>query len=281
MFKLVQRQLKWLLLSPKFYLAILLTGCAYGFYSIKLSEFSTYLGEPVNILEGWVYCSSSADAVTISILALLFLFSNTPFSSENQSFEIIRLSKKKWLGAKLLYLFFAVSIFYIFLAVNSLLLVSGQAFIANMWSDPIYQLSIGNMGLNTSSQLLFGIMNIIKCFTPGFASGMSLVLLVLYSFLCLSVLTLLNMKLPRGISLILSVLIQAAGYTIFTRFKKYMEFSPLTRAILNNYQSNSLNSEGLSLIHSLVIFTGAIIVILALIFVFVQKVDIQRLLEDE
>lgn len=66
MLRLALRNIKWTLLSYKFYVSVFLGALVYLTNTISLVRFSERIKEPLNILDGFIY--SSADQFAVALL---------------------------------------------------------------------------------------------------------------------------------------------------------------------------------------------------------------------
>lgn len=269
MFRIVRRQLLRTIISSRFLLAVIIGSILYIYNAVNLSIFSDYLSEPINLMEVWCYCSSTGDSMTLSFFALLFLFLNQPFSEENEYFELIRISKLKWMATKLVYILVTIIIYYFILFTLGNAIVFNNAFIANIWSNPIYMLSFGTYELRMQSKLLISLRNIISCFSPITASVISFCLTVMYSFFMILLNMLLNMKIKNSVGII--VAIHAFGYAFGFYTQRFIKFSLFIHSILNNHYFTKLYSASHYPLLPISLFIFFILITVVIISLFISK----------
>ena len=112
MFKICRHQLRMACSSVRFYIALFI-GCAIHIVGIMpLLEYAEGIGRPLGLLEGFVYFCCERYTTSAVFLGIVFLVSDIPFSSENETYTLLRVSRKKWLAGKIMYLLCVCLLFY-------------------------------------------------------------------------------------------------------------------------------------------------------------------------
>ena len=65
------------------------------------------------------------------------MVSDIPFSSQNETYTLLRVSRKTWVAGKVLYLLGISAVYYLVLFIAGALFISENAFVANIWSLPL------------------------------------------------------------------------------------------------------------------------------------------------
>lgn len=109
MFRVCSHQLKISLCSPRIYIAVF-AGIVIQIVSlISFLDFSKTIGKPLCVFESITYSNCDLYAPVALFLAVLVLVSDIPFTSQSETYTLLRISRKKWIAGKVLYL---VSISY-------------------------------------------------------------------------------------------------------------------------------------------------------------------------
>ena len=113
MFRICLHQLKLSLLSPKFYIALMVGVVIQTVTAVPLLEYVKATGQPICLFEGFLYYNSDIFSVAAASLGIVLMVSDIPFSTQNETYTLMRVSRKKWIGGKVLYLLCACIIFYL------------------------------------------------------------------------------------------------------------------------------------------------------------------------
>lgn len=280
MFKLISKNVLNSFLNPKFYFSIILGSVLYLFNAFMLLEYSMDIGEPLNILEVWVYGSSSAGTACLAFLGILFFLSNIPFEKD-ETFQLLRLSKLKWSLYKISYTTCMIIIYYTIIILLCSIIVSKNSFFANIWSYPMYILTFGDSSVRLSRGLSLDAANILCVFTPMKAAIISFILTIMYSLIMVLLNMLFNILHVNGIAI--TVTIHAFGYFLAYYNPKYSFLSIMNHSILSNHFYNNEYSNPLypSLTSSFIIYSMMIIVQVLIIIVIFKKCDCVRIVDNE
>lgn len=182
MLKIAMRQFGWLLINPKLYIAGILSMIGYVYDAIGLIRFSLFMNEPLNLWEPFLYASTNHISLTVTTLALIFLFSDMPYNVSDDTFAILRLSKGRWIMGKILFMVACCFLFHCGLFFLSACVSVPFSYVENVWSDPIYFMSFKNPILASENfHVYFYAPNIIVNLLPFGASLFSLFLNISYS----------------------------------------------------------------------------------------------------
>lgn len=273
MFKIAFRQVQWTVLKPEFVISILVGTMGYVFDLVQYVKFSLYIGAPLNILEPFIASSSNYVTVTISVFSLLFLLSDIPFSAADDNYVLLRISRRKWLCGKIIYIVSSCAVYYFAIAVLTIIAAIPFSFLDNIWSEPIEIMCFNDPFLSVN---LFGVSyyapNVVSALPPVEAAFASYTLITLYSItLCMILLVLKILLRHQYVCLSIVYIIHALGYLPMLVVVGYRRFSMFASALLSYHDFNNeaaienIQSLNESYIMFLVEIVIAIIISIALI----------------
>lgn len=273
MFKICGHQLRMACGSARFYIALFL-GCAIHIVGIMpLLEYMEGVDRPLCILEGFVYFCCERYTTSAVFLGIVFLVSDIPFSSENETYTLLRVSRKKWLTGKLLYLFSACVMFYLVVLLAGMAFLSGNAYAGNFWSEPFYYLAQGRNAGDYSAYFPYPH---ILMLSPLQAVLIGFGLDVAYGFVMSLFLFLCNLKLSRNLGYAATMLLHAVFYMILSVFQSryYARYSLLGNSMLMYHSVHGEYGELLPPFHqSFLIFGGVTVILVFLIFKSIRRYD--------
>lgn len=242
--------------------------------------FSQNINEPINILEVLVYDLSSAGASNLAFLGILFLLSHLPFKND-ETFELLRLTKLKWILSKIIYVFCTIMLYYIIIFLFSSLIIWSISFCGNMWSYPMYVLTMGDDALRVNSGLTLNMENILNNFSPLSAVIILFVLTVLYSLTMVLLNMFFNTLYVNGVAV--TITIHAFGYFIAYYIPKYSKLSLISHEILNNhfFDTSYSNLYYPTLKTSIILFATIILLEIIMFIIFIRKCDCIHVIENE
>ena len=273
MFKICRHQLRMALASPRFYIALFM-GCA--IHIVGIMPFLAYakgIGKPLSLLEGFVYFSCERYTVAAVFLNIVFLVSDVPFSSENETYTLLRVSRKKWLAGKVLYLLCVCSLYYLAVLLAGMAFLSGNAFVGNFWSEPVYYLT---QGLNLGEYSAYFPYPHVLLLRPLQAVLAAVMLHVAYGFTMSLFLFFCNLKLPRTLGYAVTMLLHAVFYMMLSVFQSsyYARYSLFGNSLLMYHSIYGEYRELLpSLGQSFLVFVIASAALLIVIFQEIPKYD--------
>lgn len=231
MFKVCRHQLRTALASPRVY-AALFVGCVVQIVCIMpLAEFAEDVGKPLCALEGFLYFGCARYTLTAAFLGILLLAADIPFSAENENYTLLRLSRFRWLGGKILYLLCICVLYYAVLLLAGMAYLSKNAYAADFWSEPFYMLA---QGMDFSAYNVYFPYPHILLLTPVQAALSAMGLNILYGFVMSLFLFFCNLKLPRALGYAATGLVHVAFYMILSLFRSlyYTRYSLLGQSLL-------------------------------------------------
>lgn len=273
MFKICRHQLRMACASPRFYIALFL-GCAIHIVGIMpLLEYAEGVGRPLGILEGFVYFCCERYTMSAVFLGIVFLVSDIPFSSGNETYTILRVSRKKWLAGKVMYLFGSCVLFYLAVLLAGMAFLSGNAYAGNFWSEPFYYLA---QGMNAGDYSAYFPYPHILMLSPMQAVLAGLALDVAYGFVMSLFLFFCNLKLPRNLGYAATMLLHAVFYMILSVFQSryYARYSLLGNSMLMYHSVHGEHGDLLPPFRqSFMVFGGVTVILILLIFKSIRKYD--------
>ncbi|MCM1468811.1 MAG: hypothetical protein NC086_11735 [Alistipes sp.] len=273
MFKIFRHQLRTAFASPRFYISLFM-GCAIQIVGIMpLFEYSRGIGRPLSILEGFVYFCCERYTVSAVFLSIVFLVSDIPFSSENETYTLLRVSRWKWLTGKILYLLAACSLYYLVILLAGVIFLSGNAYVGNFWSEPFYYLACG---MDIGEYSAYFPYPHILLLSPLQAVLIGIALNIAYGFTMSLFLFFCNLKLPKTLGYAVTTLLHAVFYMILSVFQSnyYARYSLLGNSLLMYHNVHGKYRELLpSFAQSFLVFAVVIILLMILIFKEIQRYD--------
>ena len=273
MFKICLHQLRTAWGSGRFYLGLFL-GCAIHISGIlPLQEYAAGIGRPLGIGEGFIYFCCERYALSAAFLGIVFLVSDIPFSSENETYTLLRVSRRKWLAGKVLYLSAVCILFYLAVFLAGAAFLSGNAFGGNFWSEPFYYLARGMIVEDCSAYFPYPH---ILMLSPLQAVLIGFSLDVAYAFVMSLFLFFCNLKLSRNLGYAATMLLHAVFYLILSVFQSryYARYSLLGNSMLMYHSVHGQYGELLPPFwQSFIVFGGAAVILILMIFKGIRRYD--------
>lgn len=249
MFKICAYQLRRCVMSARFYVALLIGAAMQLVNSMPLLDYAKAVGKPLNILEGFVYFNCDTFAAAAAFLGLLFMVSDIPFTSQNETYTLMRVPRTRWMLGKMLYLFSACVIYYATILLIGIYFLSANAYFSTDWSRPISWLASDNtLKLSTNYNVYFPYSYITGSLTPTKAAALSFSLSVCYAFVMSLLVFLLNLKLPYILAYFSAIMIHVINYRLTTAYSRnYTRYSLLGNSLLIYHDIGGSYGNGLYL----------------------------------
>lgn len=277
MFKICAHQFKLTLSSPRAYIALFF-GCVIQIISaMPLLEFSTALGRPLSIFDSFIYFNCDIFTAAAAFLGIVLLVSDIPFSSQNETYTLLRVSRRQWVFGKAIYLLCACVAYYLIVMAVGMLYIAENTYVGNLWSEPLYFLVKNpNSQLATDYSMYFPYSHVLLL-TPLWAAAASFGLSVAYSFVMSLFIFWFNLKLPRVISYVFAIMIHVIGYLLTAVFLSlfYVKFSLFGNSLLMYHEIGGYENSKLftSLPQSFLIYCICGVVLLYLVTRAIRKFD--------
>lgn len=212
MFKICMAQLHRTFRCPRFYIAAVV-GCIMQIISIlPLAKFAKSIGAPLCVFEGFVYLNCDTYILSATVLAAIIMISDIPFSSGNEVFSLLRISRREWLFGKCLYILIVCFIFYGIVFSSGVLCILDRVYVKNLWSKPFQMLSRDVGGILYERYGLHMPYIDMRSFTPAWAFVNCMGLSVAYVFSVSLVLFACNLVFKKGIGFFLGLLFHVTNY---------------------------------------------------------------------
>lgn len=213
MFKICMHQLRHALVSPKFYTAILIGVVVQLITSVPLYDYAETIGEPLCIVDGFLFSNSDFFSVAAASLGIILLVADIPFTSQNETYTLMRVSRRRWICGKLLYLFCVCGIYYFIMFLASAVYFAENAYISNVWSQPLYILTQDNAGQYLAEYgIYYRYPYLLSEYTPFTAFLISLTLSVCYAFVLSQFVFWLNLKLSTSMGYFIAIMYHFLNY---------------------------------------------------------------------
>lgn len=264
-------------------LCFLLTG--------QVLEVVNYYGTTMQAAEPFIWTFGDSTAILLVSLLLIFLFSDLPKLTAFTPFYLMRMTKKKWLAAQLLYITLCTVFYVIFVLAATVLLCMKNAFPGNLWSETAAILAYSGAGekLHVPSTV-----KVMESITP-YGCMLQAALLILGYSLTLGFLILLgNLLLGKKYGMLLAVGYSLYGFLLdpnvigtLLGLEKYELYSvrsivgwisPLNNAV---YEMHDFGYDNLPTIgQSLSIFGGILLVLTVLSWLALRRYNFSFLGSD-
>ena len=213
MFKVFARQFRYSLSSARVYVALLIGVVSQIICIMPLLDFSKSVNQPLCIFEGFIYFNCDLYAAFAASLGVILLMSDIPFSTQNETYTLLRISRRKWLLGKLLYLLCASVLYYVVVFVFGAVFILENAYCGDSWSQLMQMLAKGGGASYAAGyNVYFPYGNILLSLSPAKAAVISLALNVCYSCLMSLVIFWLNLKFHRTLSYFAAIMFHVANY---------------------------------------------------------------------
>lgn len=185
------------------------------YFGQGLYAYSAALGDMLQLLEPYIYITSSTKEFCALTLGGLLLLSDAPFLTPLSPGEMLRIGRKRWVTGQICYVFLASFLYYLALAVFSALAagVSCGAYLLGGWSGPVELLAFTD-GAGGRYSVSFSFPDMVQAVGPLAAGAESLILQTLYlSFLSLIILGV-NLYSQRNLGWLVGSTVHLLGYMV-------------------------------------------------------------------
>lgn len=105
----------------------------------NLALYSASRQEPVNVLEGFLYCVLDPQNSMLFVLGYLFLISDAPFINERTLQVVVRARRRTWNTGCLFYIMAQAVLYYLVLLVWTMAQLAECGYMGKAWSIPTVQ----------------------------------------------------------------------------------------------------------------------------------------------
>lgn len=178
----------------------------------QFMEFAKLRGEPVNVLDGFLYSVTDPQSSMLIVLGYLFMLSDAPFVNERTLQVVIRTSKKAWNSSCIIYIGLLAVFYYGMILLLSMLMLSENAYWGDSWSIPLVQAAKqGNLMIFRFS-VSFPYWQFMQNYSPVYACFLVFEGNVLYAFLLGSILYVGNLGMKHSLGTWVALCVHFSGY---------------------------------------------------------------------
>lgn len=284
MFKICRRQFAQSLLSPRFYIALLIGITIQSLNILPLLNYAEAINEPINLLDGFLLSNTDIFSLAASSLGIIIFVSDIPFTSQNETYILLRTTRIDWVAGKILYLVCACTVYYLIVFFMGAIIMAGNAYISNIWSQPLYLLASDASGTLQSRVGLSFPGYIMTAYQPYPAFVLCFMYSIAYAFILSLVTFLLNLKLPSATGYFLSVMFHVVNYFMVSIFptKAFWRYSLLSNSSLgyHQYAVYEKTHNLLTVNQSWLYLTFTEIILFVLIHIAAKKYDFKTTVES-
>ena len=278
MFRICLHQLKLSMLSPKFYIALMVGVVIQTVTAVPLLEYVKATGQPICLVEGFLYYNSDIFSVAAASLGIVLMVSDIPFSTQNETYTLMRVSRKRWIGGKVLYLLCACTIYYLVMFAANAIYMAEYAYWGDFWSQPIYKLVRDNSGMYQNAfDVSFRYGYLLAEFTPFVAFAVCIGLSISHAFVMSLLIFWLNLKLPTVLGYFIAIILHVFNYCLIAvlPLQSLQKYSLLASSCLiyHRFEAYQDSHRFLTFTQSWLAFAGTAFVLILLTLWAVRKYD--------
>lgn len=132
--------------NPKVIITFALSFIECFLLTTKLISFADIRDSSLQVTETFICTFNDSNAILLSTMFLIILFSDMPFLSSFTPMYLVRTSRTVWVIGQLVYCAMATSIFIFFVLLSTVLLSMTNSYPANMWSSTAAILGFSEAG---------------------------------------------------------------------------------------------------------------------------------------
>lgn len=278
MFRICVHQLKHAFVSPKFYTALLIGIVVQLVTTAPLYEYASAIGEPLCVVDGFLFFNSDFFSVAAASLGTVLLVADIPFTSQNETYTLLRVSRRKWICGKSLYLLCICAIYYIVMFFTSVIYIADNAYLKDIWSQPLYILTQDSSGTYLSQYgLYYRYPYLLSAYKPFQAFSTSMLMSVVYAFVLSQFIFWLNLKFSSSMGYFIAIMYHFMNYFMVTIFPTTVmqKYSLLAYTSLNYHRYELIESSHhlLSVSQCLILLMVVSVTLFALVTKAVNKYD--------
>lgn len=101
----------------------------------KAIMFANSYGTYMQIFEPFVWAFGDAKSIMLASMLLIFFFVDMPFINDSTPYYLVRVNRKIWISAQVLYVVLVTMIYMLFLLIMFCVLCAPISFPGNLWSE--------------------------------------------------------------------------------------------------------------------------------------------------
>jgi hypothetical protein len=228
--------------SPRILVALAL-GIVFTY--VDVANFMRYVAmtkESVQIFEPYIYLMSNYGSFSFILLGFVLLISDAPFVSQRSLYAVVRCTRKRWVSGMMVYILLSALIYFGIVLLASMVFVTSNAYIADIWSAPMYSLAAYQPQGAWDIGVAFPYLEMLRVLSPAAAGFQTLALNILYGTMLGMLVFVINLNNRRLIGSFVAVGVHAVGWIMIseTIFSLPL-FSPLYHAVLVTHAFGSMN----------------------------------------
>lgn len=210
--RILQHQMKFERHTARVWLGIGMGMALCVHILVRVSAYSAARGEPVNVMEGFLYCVLEPQNMMLLSLGYLFLISDAPFVNEQTLQVVVRTQRRAWNTGCLLYIVAQACFYYLALLGFSMLLLGKHGYIGMAWSIPTVQASQNINVIISNFRVSFPYWEFIQENTVISAVALTLWGNILYSSMLGGILYLGNLGSRYSLGTWMAIVVHFSGY---------------------------------------------------------------------
>lgn len=180
--------------NPRIITAFVLAFVFCVMLSGRVLTFANAYGTSIQMFEPFIWAMGDAKSILLASLLLIFFFMDMPFIDEAAPYRIIRINRRVWVSAQILYVVLVTIIYMIFLLAVFCLLGSPISFPGNLWSETGALLGYSGVGVEIA---LPASVKTMEMSTPFACTATIFLLMELYSLLTATLMMVFNLMKNR------------------------------------------------------------------------------------
>ena len=132
--------------NPRIITAFFLAFMFCVMLSGKAIMFANNYGTYMQIFEPFVWAFGDAKSIMLASMLLIFFFMDMPFINDSTPYYLVRVNRKIWVSAQILYVVLVTIIYMLFLLIVFCILCAPISFPGNLWSETGAMLGYSGVG---------------------------------------------------------------------------------------------------------------------------------------
>lgn len=146
----------------------------------KAIIFANNYGTTMQVFEPFIWAFGDGESIMLASLLLIFFFMDMPFINRATPYYLLRINRKVWISAQLLYVVIVTMIYMLVLLVGFCILCAPISFTGNVWSETGALLGYSGVGADIA---LPASVKTMEMSTPYRCTATIFLLMTLYSLL--------------------------------------------------------------------------------------------------
>lgn len=164
----------------------------------------------IQVLEPFIWTFGDNQSILLSVLLLLILFADMPFTDQTVPYRLMRVSRGIWLAGQMMYVALSVMIYDLFLLIVEVLIAFPWAYRGNVWSETSAAFAYSGEGISAVPVSL----KTMEISTPYECAAIVFLLMLLYSLFIAVLMLFLNLAAGNIAGVQGALLINLYGYLL-------------------------------------------------------------------